>query len=177
MGICFLNLKDFCKLAGLEVEQYNVLRRRHQVPTVPPPELSEEALTQRGFEASGALYLIMANEFVEHYGMSRSAAATIAGFAIASYCRWNDIAATSADFADGKEPSSHILFAVVDWPAAASLAPKKRRPTLAIGTIKEIAEQYPNAQDVIAISVTRCAALMRERAAKARIDLTAFWEK
>lgn len=177
MGICYLNLTNFCKLAGLEVEAFNVLRRREQVPMVPPPELSEDALKRRGFEASGALYLIMANSLADDYGMSRSTAAAIASKAGIWYQRWEDVASTSADFAQGHEPRFHILFAVVNLPAVASIAPKTRQPSLAIGTIKEIAEQYPNAHDVIAVSVTRCAALMRQRAAKARIDLTEFWEK
>jgi hypothetical protein len=46
---------------------------------------------------------------------------------------------------------------------------------VAIGTLKEIAEQHPDARDVIAISLTRCAALLRHRAAKTQIDLGDFW--
>jgi len=38
---------------------------------------------------------------------------------------------------------------------------------VAVGTLKEIADQHSNVRDIIAISLTRCAALMRERAEKA----------
>lgn len=176
MGLCFLSLPEFCAVAGHEVEQYNVLRRRGQVPMVPPPDLSEEALKQRGFEAGGALYLTVANELVEHYEMSRTSAATIAAKSIVCHGRWEEIASTSARLAERKDPPFHILFAVINWPTVAHLPPKRGQPLCAVGTFKEIAEQYPNAHDVIAVSMTRCAALMRQRAAKARIDLTAFWE-
>ena len=78
MGIRFLSRSDYCSLAGLEVEQFNVLRRRDQVPSVPNLDLTEEVANERGYEASGALLLTIANELVERYEMSRECAARIA---------------------------------------------------------------------------------------------------
>jgi hypothetical protein len=173
MAIQFMSRSDYCTLAGLEVEQFNVLRRRDQVPSVPNLDLSEQVANERGYEAGGALLLIVANELVERYEISREYAARIAEHGRLMFNRWGDVAATSAQVAAGKEPLLDILLAVIDWPGAAS--GKAKKPKVAVGTLKEIAEQHSNIRDIIAISLTRCAALMRQRAAKARINLDEFW--
>lgn len=178
MGFRFLSRADYCKLVDLPVEQYNVLRRREQVPMVPPPELPEEIANERGYEARGALYLIVANELAERYEISRDSAAAIAVHALIVHDRWEDIASSSAEIASGKEPTRDILFAVIDWPGLGRAKRSRlRRPITGVGTLAEIAAQYPNASQLLAISVTHCAALMRQRAAKARIDISEIWEK
>jgi hypothetical protein len=77
--------------------------------------------------------------------------------------------------AAGESPTADILFGVVDWTGG---PPKKRsRPNIAVGTLPEIATQYPCAQNIIAVSATRCAALLRQRAARAKMDLGDFWDR
>ena len=176
MGVLFLSRSEYCSLAGLEVEQLNVLRRRDQVPSVPNLDLTEEVANERGYEAGGALLLIIANELVERYEMSRECAARVAASGRNMFDRWEEVSATSAQIAAGKEPVRDILLAVIDRRGVvrdkATNGPMQK---VAIGTLKEIADQHSNVRDIIAISLTRCAALMRQRAAKARINLDEFW--
>ena len=175
MGPRMMGRADFCKLAGLEVEQYNALRRRDQVPLVPNLDLPEAIANERGFYPTGALALIIANEFTSRFDMSRDRSATLAMYSLGLYARWKDIAETSAQLAAGKKAYADILFAVIDWPGA---PPKKNDPPpkIGVGTLSEIAAQYPNASSIIAVSATQCAALLRQRAARARIDLGDFWD-
>jgi hypothetical protein len=176
MGVRMMGRADFCKLVGLEVEQLNVMRRRDQVPSVPNLNLSEEIANESGYEAGGALALIIANELAERYEISRKCAARIASFSRSLFLRWKEVSTTSAQLAAGKKPSAEILFAVIEWP----IGGPKRKAThskVAVGTLTEIADEYPNASTVIAVSATQCAALLRERADRARIDLEEFWKQ
>ncbi len=176
MGIQMLGRADFCKLVGLEVEQYNALRRRNQVPLVPNLDLPEAIANERGYYPTAALALIIANEFTDRYDMSRDRSARIALYALQLFGhRWKAVAETSAQVAAGKKAYADILFAVIDWPGA---PPKKSNPLpkIGVGTLSEIAAQYPNASSIIAVSATQCAALLRQRAARARIDLGDFWD-
>ena len=175
MAIQFLSRSKYCELAGLEIEQFNVLRRRDQAPSVPNLDLSEQVANERGYEAGGALLLIVANELVERYEISRECAARIATLGRQMFARWEVISATSAQVAAGKEPVFDILLAVIDWHVARDKAKNRPAQKVAVGTLKEIADQHANARDILAISLTRCAALMRQRAAKARINLDEFW--
>ena len=176
MGIRFLSRSEYCSLAGLEVEQLNVLRRRDQTPSVPNLDLTEEVANERGYEAGGALLLIVANELVERYEMSRDCAARVAAFGSIMFERWEEIAATSAEIAAGEEPPREILFALIDWPGVQRHGAKNRPPQkVAIGNLKEVTDRHSDARTILAVSLTRCAALMRRRATKARIDLDEFW--
>jgi len=176
MGVRFLSRSEFCSLAGLEVEQFNVLRRRDQVPSVPNLDLPGKIANERGYEASGAFLLTIANELVESYEMSRECAARIAACGRIMFTRWEEVSATSAQIAAGKEPARDILLAVIDRRGLArDKATNRPVQKVAVGTLKEIADQHSNVRDIIAISLTRCAALMRERAEKARINLDEFW--
>jgi hypothetical protein len=176
VGLLSLSRSDFCGLAGLEIEQYNVLRRRNQLPSVPNHDLPSEAANDRDYSPGSALLLIMANELAQRYEVSRECAARIAAYGLQAFPRWGDIFVTSAQVVAGKEPTIDVLLGVIDWPGVAHDKAKNRPPQkIAVGTLREIAEQHPDARDIIAISVTRCAALLRRRAAKARIDLGEFW--
>jgi hypothetical protein len=177
MGIQFLSRAEYCKLADLPVEQYSILRRRDQLPSVPNLDLPAKEANKRGFEAAGALYLIIATELVDRFEISRESAARIAAYGRNAFDRWQEISATSAQVANGKEPSSEVLLALIDWPGLTKERARGRPPQkVAIGTLREIADQYADARNMIAVSLTRSAALMRQRAAKARINLDAFWE-
>ena len=176
MSVRMMSRADFCKLAGLEVEQYNALKRRGQIPLVPNLDLPEEIANERGYSPSAALALTIANELSDRYEMSRVRAAQIALYSLKVFDRWNDIAKTSAQVVSGKVPTADILFAAIECPG---MRPKKTdpQPKCAVGTLKEIAAKYPNPSGMIAVSVTWCAALLRQRAARARIDLGDFWEQ
>ena len=175
MDTASLSRTEYCRLVGLEVEQLNVLRRRDQLPAVPNLDLPEEVAHERGYSPGNALLLIVANELAERYEISRDSAARIAVHGWQAFRRWDDIFVTSAQVAAGKEPIADILLGVVDWPGVArDKAGNRPAQKIAVGTLKEIAEQYPDARNIIAISLTRCAALLRQRAAKARINLGDF---
>ena len=143
MGIRFLSRTEYCSLAGLEVEQFNVLRRRDQAPSVPNLDLTEEVANERGYEASGAFLLIVANELVERYEMSRECAARVAACGRIMFSRWEEVAATSAEIAAGNEPAREILFAVIDWRGVArDKATNRPAQKVAVGNLKEVADQH-----------------------------------
>src|SRR5262249_17559925 len=112
---------------------------------------------------------------VDRYDLSRRRAAEIAGAVNRVERRWADIRRTSQQLAEGNKPDFHVLFAAVDVP---DVKPTKKRPfpTIVVGTIGEISAEYPTASGIISVSVTRCATLMRQRAERAKIDLSEFWE-
>jgi hypothetical protein len=167
--------EEFLALVELELEAFNSLRRRDQLPQRPPYELSEEMADARGWPTTSALALVIALELADRYDLSRNRAAEIAGPVYAVENRWADISRTSQQLADGTQPEFHVLFAALDVPG---VKPTKKVPfpTIAVGTLSEIAAGYPTAAGIISVSVTRCAALMRQRAARAKIDLSEFWE-
>ena len=170
-----LSRAEFIVVVGLELEAFNSLRRRHQLPMVPPLHMPEAWGDALGWDPLAALALVMALQLTERYELSRTRAAEIARGAGRLDQRWPDISTTSLELADGKQPAFEILCASLDLP---NVKPTKRHPdpTFAIGTLREIAAEHPTATGIIAVSVTRCAALMRKRAARAKIDLGDFWE-
>src|SRR5205814_2592061 len=87
MSIVPLGRSDFCMLAGLEVEQYNALRRRGQLPSMSSRDLPTVMAGDSGFSPGGALLLIMANELAERYEMSRESAARIATYGLQAFRR------------------------------------------------------------------------------------------
>jgi hypothetical protein len=207
-----LSRDDFCTLVGINVNQFNVLRRRGQVPMGPPPELDEEDSDRFGYTPESAFLLTIAQEFSERFDMGRTLAAEIAVGAFRVFTstpirdkntgevftfpsRWPDIARTSAQVANGEEPDEDILFIVSDIRGVAPAAFKrpaqtrKKPPSIVlsealvkprgmvtdIGTLAQIAVINPKASNLIAISLTQCAALLRQRATRAKIDLSEFW--
>ncbi len=170
-----LDRNDFLTLVELDVEAFNSLRRRDQLPLTQPHELPKDWQDARGWSPLAALALIMALELVHRYELSRKRAAEIAGRVSVADVRWADICATSREAANGKEPAFDILYASVDLPG---VKPTNRSPdpTIAIGTAEEIAAKHPTAIGLIAVSVTQCAALMRQRAARRKIDLGKFFD-
>jgi hypothetical protein len=171
-----LSRDQFLALVGLEVEAFNSSRRRGQLPLRPPYELPDEVADARGWSPFAALALLIALDLVDRYDLSRMRAAQIAGRSIAVQKRWPDVCRTSEQLAESREPDFHILFGSLDIP---SLKPNKKSPdpTVAIGTLSDISARYPSATRIIAVSVTRCAALMRQRAVRAEVDLTHFFEQ
>jgi len=166
---------DYLALTGLELEALNSMRRRDQVPLKPAAELTNRQADERGWSPYSAFALIVALELAGMYQISRQRAAEIASRSLLAASRWSDISATSAQQADGHNPDFHVLFASIALPG---VRPTKKHPdpTIAVGTLGEIAAGYPMATDIVAVSATRCAALMRQRAARAKIDLSEFWE-
>jgi hypothetical protein len=173
MNARMLGRAQLCALCGLEVEAYNALYRRGLVPLVPNLDSPESVRNDRGYSPTGALALVIATEFVDRFGVSREEAARLAVNTLGLFrSRWEDVAKTSAEVVEGK-PTEDILLGVVDWTGD---SPNERsRHNTAVGTLPEIATQYPFAQNIIAVSATRCAALLRQRAARAKIDLGDFW--
>jgi hypothetical protein len=197
---------EFLVLTGLELEAFNSLRRRGQLP-VPPlgsptqniaptgvpsgetfgvPDLvftdripacrlaPEEWQDAHGWSPWAALALIAALALADRYQLSRTRAAEIARNVVVATRHWRDICATSRQVVEGREPERDILLASLDRP---DIRPTKTMPdpTADVGTLEELAARYPTATGLIAVSVTRCAAQMRERAEKAGIDILNFW--
>ena len=169
-----LSRDELLALVGLELEAFNSLRRRNQLPQRPPRELTPQEADARGWSPYSALALVVALEMVDRYKLSRTRAAEIAARVYVVQERWADISKTGLLLADGNDPGFHVLFASIDLPG---VRVNKRRPdpTIAVGTLSEIAAEHPLATGIIAISITRCAALMRQRAARGKIDLSEFW--
>jgi hypothetical protein len=183
---------EFCLLTGMEVEAFNSLRRRDLLPLRPPREMPEETANISGYGPLPALLMIVANEAVDRHDVSRQRAARFAGMTFFVFRgwprpkdpdRWHLVADTSAEVAAGKEPSADILLAAIDWPANEpnpkdfKSSKNKTGLTVDIGTFQEIAERHPTASSIIAVSLTRCAAVLRQRAEKHGIDLGDFWQK
>lgn len=165
---------EFLVLTGLELEAFNSLRRRDQLPQSPPPFWSEEWQDAHGWSPWAALALVMALALADRYQLSRTRAAEVASRVGAINRRWRDISAASRVVAEGGQPDQDILFASLDLP---NVHPTKKLPdpTVDVGTLEELAAKYPTATGLIAVSVTRCAALIRQRAKKAKIDIPDFW--
>jgi hypothetical protein len=165
---------EFLILTGLELEAFNSLRRRHQFPQSPPVDWSEEWQDAQGWSPLAALALVMALALADRYQLSRTRAAEIAAHVGVINRRWRDISAASREVAEGGEPEQDILFASLDLP---DVHPTKKQPdpTVDVGTLEELAAKYPTTTSLIAVSVTRCAALIRQRAKKAKIHISNFW--
>jgi hypothetical protein len=164
---------EFLTLTGLELEAFNSLRRRGQLPQSPPLHWSEEWQDAQGWSPWAALALVMALELTKRYQLSRTRAAEIASNVNAAIRRRRDICVGVREVAEGRKPKRDILFASLDLPDA---RPTKKLPdpTVAVGTFKELAARYPTAKGLIAVSATRCAALIHQRAKEAKIDIPNF---
>lgn len=57
-----------------------------------------------------------------------------------------------------------------------TIAKGKLDPTIMIGTMEEIAAKHPKASGMIAVSITAAVAKMRKRAARAKVDLSPFFD-
>jgi hypothetical protein len=173
MSFVMLGRESFCRLLGIEVEKLNSLRRRGQVPMVPNLDLPEEIANERGYSAHSALVLALALKFADQFEVSRDRAAELAKLALVALDkRWAEISQTSLEIIQGRSPP-HILFAAVE-----DSVPEDRRKAKVVpfcGTSAEIAAAHPQAVSVIAISASQCAARMRERARRHKIDLSGFW--
>jgi hypothetical protein len=168
----------FLALADLEVPAFYSLRRRDQFPLRPPPELGIERDVTTGWSPISALSFIVSTALVDRYAISRDRAAQIAGQTIrvvsSSKAKWPEVVAGATAINEGREPPPDILLASLDVPG---IQPTKKKPdpVIEIGTLENIARNWPNASAMIAVSITRCAADMRNRAIRHKIDLGDFW--
>ncbi len=182
------------ELADMTVDAFDSLRRRGQLPLmptfdnlvlsqpgVPTPDNMPE-YDARGWSPFMALALIIANDLVESYEVSRDLAAHIARHVYLVGQRWLEIAEGSKRLAEAKspeiEPPTHIVLArVTDVPGVKpTIAKGKLDPTIMIGTMEEIAAKHPKASGMIAVSITAAVAKMRKRAARAKVDLSPFFD-
>jgi hypothetical protein len=174
MKLVMFGRDALCKLVGLEVEGLNSLRRRGQMPSVPNLGLDEKAVNEGGYDAFSALLLILALTFTDRFEVSRNRACELAGSAAGVLDkRWTEICRSSLDLAEGRRPAAHILFAVIE-----GSIPKGRHKIKSIpfcGTAAEMSAAHPDATNIIAISVSECAAEMRQRAREHQIALEEFW--
>lgn len=161
-----LGRAQFCDLCDIDVEALNALYRRDLVPAV-----QEKA--ERVYTPAAAFVLTVADEFSACFALSRDRAALMASSAydlIGS--RWKDIAATSEAMLAEKTSTGDILVGAVNVTNAVF---RRAEPTMVIGTLAEIAARYPKAVNLIVISATRCATLLRQRARRHKIDVDSLW--
>ena len=192
------NRAALLELSGMSVEAFDSLRRRGQIPW--QPTLNSLLLSQPGvptpddipeYDAQGwspfmALALILANDLVEQYDVSRDLAAHIARHIYLVGQRWPEIRDGSKQLAElrfaidvapaYRLPAHIVLARVTDAPGQKPTRAKgKLDPTVMVGTMEEIAAKHPKASGMIAVSVTAAVAQMRKRAAGARLDLSTFF--
>jgi len=183
------------ELCDITVEAFDSLRRRGQLPLmptfdnlvlsqpgVPTPDNMPE-YDARGWSPFMALALIIANDLVESYEVSRDLAAHIARRVYLVGQRWPEIREGSRALAQSKSPLDielprHIVLArVTGIPGVKpTIAEGKLDPTIMIGTMEEIAAKHPKASGMIAVSITAAVAKMRKRAARAKVDLSPFFD-
>lgn len=182
----------FLALADLEVPAFYSLRRRDQFPQRPPLELGIDWDLTIGWSPITALAFIVSTALVERYAVSRDRAARIAAHTTriisSSKHKWPEVVAGAIAIVEGRaNPPPDILLASLDVPGIKSienldplieqaLARRLPDPVIEIGTLAEIARKWPNASAMIAVSITRCAADMRKRAIRHKIELSDFWK-
>lgn len=187
------------ELSDMTVEAFDSLRRRGQVPLI--PTFDKLVLNRRGvpipdtfpeFDARGwspfmALALILANDLVEQYTISRERAAYIARHVFLIHPHGPALEESSKQLAELRFPMEivplhqrpvHIVLALItDLPnLKVRKAGARHDPSIVVGSMKEIVEKEPTASGMVAVSMTAALAKMRKRAAKINLDLTDFLE-
>lgn len=183
----FLSPDQDSKLVGIDRTTLRSMRKRGQRPAISRggpsfllaevgagvlPEKGEiDAEEQRGITPTQSFLQIVANAFHDRYSVSREVAAKIAsrGFMALANPEWSAISASSAEVVAGNKPAVEIMFGVLEGP--------DDTVTFGAGPFSELIAARPDAIGVLLISLTRCAALMRQRSEEHSIDLGDFWEK
>jgi hypothetical protein len=179
----YLPRSSFLLLTNLTVGTYTSLMQRGQMPAMPPPpdapafvlqELgykvhdSELDFDARGWAPGSALAFIVAQMFVDQHTCSRDLATAVArGTAFMSrHSRWAKVTAAADRLISGRQHANFLI-------AARSEGDKRQA---AIGTLAEIGEEWGDAENLIAVSLTQAAATLRRRASEHGIDIAAFWK-
>jgi hypothetical protein len=181
VGIRALGRAEFCKLVDVEVEALNALRRRDQVPKpnfhlmLGARGVFESRERANEYNGYGALALIIALKLASQYEISRDYASEIAELALGVIDeRWKDISLTSKQIADGLTPSANIMFALLEYPLF-KMRGRMEVSSVVCGNATEIAAKNPMAMSFIGVSLSQCAAVLRQRARRYEIDVGDFW--
>jgi hypothetical protein len=154
-----LSRETHCLLSDLHVEAFKTLQRYGRLPTLP-----EQFQGKKGFFPIETLALATANAMVTACSISWERATAICSEVRVIADHWHDIGKISAML--GRQDS--ILFGRATLPG---MSP----PVAVYGTLAEIAEDNPAAICIDAISISRVAAAIRNRARDHHIDISDFW--
>jgi hypothetical protein len=165
-----ISRKVHCALAGMDIEAFKTLQRYGRLPVLPA-----EFRPEKGFGPLETLVLATYNAMVEqfqeqHNRMFRAYAADICSAAAILSTRWNELRETLMQRRLAEK--NELLFGRVTLPGTLR---DGGGPRPVLGTFEEIAAEHPAAITIIAISVSRVADLLRNRAAKHGIDIEQFW--
>jgi hypothetical protein len=170
-----LSRKLHCALAGLQVEGFKTLQEYRRLPRVP-----NELKADKPFGPFETFMLATYNALVEYNRVPRERAADICSAGAALFAaRWADLRETAEERRLAKK--SELLFGRVDLAGT----PKQDGGTEPVlGTLQEIAKQISaiekiaperKAFAITAVSVTRVASQIHNRAAEHGIDIEQFW--
>jgi hypothetical protein len=155
-----------CALADMEVGAFKTLQQYGRLPMLPAALRADKP-----FGPFETFVLATFNTMVEYHRVARERAADICSAGAENLAaRWPELAETVAErrFANKDE----LLFGRVDL---AGTLKQGGGPKPVIGTFEEIAAQHATAISITAISITRVANLVRDRAAERGIDIKQFW--
>jgi hypothetical protein len=157
-----LTREQLCLLAGMELEAFKTLRKLGRIPT-----MADDQKDARGYTPFEAFMLVISDDLANGLTVSRTVACEIAMGAYKEIAcndaRWQEICDTSADLVSGVSPNAEILFGRID--------PLGGKSKIVCGTLAEISAAHPSPVRTILTNVSRCAAVMRQRAARHKIDL------
>jgi hypothetical protein len=155
-----LSRENHCLLSDLHVEAFKTLQRYGRLPALPA-----QFQGKKGFSPIETLALATANAMVTACHISWEQAAAICSEVRVIADHWHDIGKISAML--GRQDGG-ILF-------GRAMLPGVSPPVTVYGTLAEIAEDNPAAICIDAISISRVAATIRNRARDNSIDISDFW--
>jgi hypothetical protein len=136
------------------------------------PQLQDITDRKRGkYTTLEALIMVIANQLSEGNGINQTRAAGMASHAYFINSKMRAIAETSDLTVRGVTPSADIF---VTW-MLVSEQQEFPRYVAACGTLAQITKKYPSPIQIDTVNVTRCAAVLRLRAAEGDIDVSDLW--
>ena len=158
--------KTHCQLLNMKEESFKTLRHRGQIPAFKSHHPGTDA--ESGFHDMQTFQMLVADEFWRHFKLSREEAADFGtNCFLVFYNKWPLICETSAALAEGKFIAAHIQFGRVDLDLGSKYV---------AGTMAQIATTLPWTERAILLSMSRVAAILRERAKQFDVDLSDFFE-
>lgn len=154
-----------CALAGIDVEAFKTLQRYGRLPVLPA-----HLRPNKPFGPLDTLTLAIYNTIVEQHRVAREYAANICNEAGVLLTRWSELCdSVEQRRLAGKE---ELFFGRITLPGTLA---QRGGPKPAFGTLEEIAAQHMFAITIIAVSATRIANLISNRAVRHGVDLGHFW--
>jgi hypothetical protein len=139
------------------------------VPRPVIPKQWQDWADARGYTPLSALALLVAQEFIDRFGVSREFAAQAAVHLLHAAPHWQRVSEDAKAIAEGRNPGRpHVMLGAFSREGSAKFS-------YAIGTARELANQFIFSQGYVAVSVSAAAGLLRKRAQDHGIELQNFW--